>query len=143
MVHREDGSRVLLPSTDANLVARLQEHSVQVVTVQPVDGPADALTTRTCAALRQLDLADPVTVIAAADAALMLPAVARSLRAQGREVCDYVLVEPHLPEVTDAWPDAPVTVYATTGSAAERMAGLRGWSVHGVDELPGWDRRGS
>lgn len=153
LVPLDAGSRVLLPTTDIDTAAGLLAGSGEVIPgasitpitssnpiipVTPLDGPREALATRTCAALRLLDLVEPVTVISVADACALLPAVARALRAQGRAVADYVLVEPDLPEVSDAWPDAPVIVFAATGSPAARLAVLRGWRVRDPAALTAW-----
>jgi len=134
------GSLLLLPTIDDDMTAQVLEHSDRVVTVDPVPGPVTALATRTCAALIALPLIEPIRIIAIADGAQLLPAVARSLHAQSRQVADYVLIEPVIPEVNDTWPDAPVTVYCRLESDTARMAGFRGWTVCALEQLPAFDR---
>ena len=133
------GSLLLLPTVDDDIAARVLEHSDRVVIVEPVAGPVTALATRTCAALLNVQLVDPIRIVAVADGAELLPSVARSLRARSRQVADYVLIEPVLPEVNDTWPDAPVTVYCRLDSDIARMAGYRGWMVRDLVELPTFD----
>jgi hypothetical protein len=53
-------------------------------------------------------------------------------------VDDYVLVDPTVPQVTDSWPDAPVTVFVDATSEAAIPCRLRGWSVRPLDALPTW-----
>ena len=134
------GSLLLLPTVDADITAHVLEFSDRVTPVDPVAGPATALATRTCAALLQLPLEDPIRIVAVAEGAQLLPAVARSLHARSRLVSDYVLIEPVIPEVNDTWPDAPVSVYCQIDSETARMAGYRGWQVHSLGELSTFDR---
>ena len=133
------GSLLLLPTIDHDIAARVLEHSDRVIVVDPVPGPLAALATRTCAALLQLHLVEPIRIVAIADGAELLPAIARSLRARSQQVADYVLIDPVLPEVTDTWPDAPVTVFCHLGTDVARMAGFRGWLVRDLRDLPGFD----
>lgn len=129
------GSLLLLPTADADLAARVLEHSAHVTVIHPAPGPARALATRTCAALLTTAVVPPLRIIAVADGADLLPAVARSLRARSVHVLDYVLVEPMIPPVSDTWPDAPVTVYCESGSETARMSDLRGWTVRDLPDL--------
>jgi hypothetical protein len=138
-VQESRGSLLLLPTTDGNNAARVLEHSDRVTTVTPVPGPAGALATRTCAALLQITVSEPLRIIAIADGAELLPAVARSLHARSIQVFDYVLVEPVIPPVSDIWPDAPVAVFCQSGSETARMAGYRGWAVHDLADLSTFD----
>jgi len=134
------GSLLLLPTIDDGITAQVLEHSDRVMIVNPVAGPDTALATRTCAALLNLTLDDPIRIVAVDDGARLLPAVARSLHARSRHVADYVLIEPVIPEVNDTWPDAPVTVYCRLDSDTARMASYRGWQVLSLNELPAFDR---
>ena len=70
----------------------------------------------------------------------MLPSVALAQRAAGRRVAEYVMVDPDIPMVTDSWPDAPVVLYVSDPhSPASRQARLRGWTVHALGDLGGWE----
>lgn len=90
---------------------------------------------RTCAAINEAAPASPVVIVAVGRAALTLPAVARSQRAMHRLVLEYVLLDPHLPAVSDAWPDARVTVACDVDSEASLQARLRGWDVLRIEDL--------
>ena len=136
---RDQASLLLLPTLDTDLAARVLGLSTRILVVTPVDGPANALATRTCAALMSSTLVDPITVVAIADGASLLPPVARSLRARGHQVGGYVLLEPVIPAVSDTWPDAPVSVYCSPASDVARMAGHRGWDVRDIAHLPSYE----
>ena len=138
-MHDSRGSLLLLPTTDGDKAARVLEHSDRVTIVTPVPGPAGALATRTCAALLQITVLEPLRIVAVADGAELLPAVARALHARSVQVVDYVLVDPSIPPVSDTWPDAPVTVFCHSGSETARMAGLRGWTVRDLSDLSTFD----
>jgi len=135
-VYSDQASLLLLPTIDTDLAARVLELSTRIVVVAPVDGPENALATRTCAALMSLALVDPISVVAIADGASLLPSVARSLRARGHAVGGYVLIEPVIPAVSDTWPDAPVSVYCSLTSDIARVSGLRGWDVCDIAHVP-------
>jgi hypothetical protein len=91
-----------------------------------------------CALINEVDPTPPLVIIAAGRAALALPAVARSQRAMHRRVLHYLLIDPELPQVSDAWPDARVTVACDADSEASLLARLRGWDVLTHDELWHW-----
>ena len=109
----------------------------EAITVIPAPGDAD-IPTRMCAAINALDPVSPLTISAFGSAALSLPAVARSQRAHHRRVSEYVLLDPEVPAVSDAWPDARVTVICGVDSEASLQARLRGWDVLLPDELAEW-----
>lgn len=91
-----------------------------------------------CALINEVDPTPPLIIIAAGRAALALPAVARSQRATHRLVLQYLLIDPELPQVSDVWPDARVTVACDADSEASLQARLRGWDVMTHEELRHW-----
>lgn len=105
--------------------------------VRPEPGSTD-LAVRTCAAITALAPSPPLVVVAAGAMARTLPAVARSQAAHHRRVIEYVLLDPELPPVSDAWPDARVTVVCGVDSEASLQARLRGWDVLRPEDLPSW-----
>lgn len=105
--------------------------------VQPEHGSTD-LSVRTCAAITALAPSPPLVVVAEGPMARTLPAVARSQAAHHRRVVEYVLLEPDLPPVSDAWPDARVTVVCGVDSEASLQARLRGWDVLRPEDLESW-----
>lgn len=130
---------LVLPASEgvtASLRGFLDGHPSALV-VEPVPGSSD-IGVRTCAAINDLRPASPVVLVAAGDAALLLPAVARSQHASHRRVSEYVLLDPELPVVTDAWPDARVTVVCEPTTEASLQARLRGWDVLSPDEVAQW-----
>lgn len=136
------GTTVVLPSTDpshASLRGALLNSAFPVLALTPVAGPPEALSARLCQAINAARPAPPLVVVAFGSAAAFLPAVGLSQRAAHRPVAEYVLVDAAVPAVTDSWPDARVSVYATDLAAdATAHARLRGWDVHPVAELPDW-----
>jgi len=107
--------------------------------VIPVDGPEAALPARICAAINLLDPEPPLAVVAEGELARLLPAIALSQRTAHRRVAEYLLIDPVLPAVTDAWPDAPVTVASDDPTCDASVQGrLRGWTVVMRSELPSW-----
>lgn len=113
------------------------------ISIEPVDGPAESWEARVCAGISAAEIGtpaigtEPLRILAIGDAALTLPAIARANRSCGRHIAEYVLLEPDLPATTEAWPDAPVIVFADDPSI-ERIAGLRGWEVEKPHALPAW-----
>lgn len=105
--------------------------------VRPEPGSTD-LAVRTCAAITALQPSPPLVIVAAGSMARTLPAVARSQAAHHRRVVEYVLLDPELPPVSDAWPDARVTVVCGVDSEASLQARLRGWDVLRPEDLPSW-----
>jgi hypothetical protein len=114
----------------------LQQHPDTVV-VEPLAGESD-ISVRTCAAINDLHPPSPVVLIAAGGAALLLPAVSRSQNASHRRISEYVLIDPELPVVTNAWPDARITVVCEPTSEASLQARLRGWDVLSPGDLDRW-----
>jgi hypothetical protein len=104
--------------------------------VVPVPGPAAALAARMCAAISALQPTPPLRIVANGELALLLPAIALSQRSLHRGVTEYVLIDPVLPTVTDAWPDAPVTI-VTDDEWVATQARLRGWDLVDRDDLDG------
>ncbi len=129
---------VLSAADGITSVARtfLDEHPSALV-VQPVPGSSDT-GVRMCAAINDLRPSSPLVLVTAGDAALLLPSVARSQHAFHRRISEYVLLDPDLPVVTDAWPDARVTVVCEPTTEASLQARLRGWDVLSPDELAQW-----
>lgn len=105
--------------------------------VRPEPGSTD-LAVRTCAAITALEPSPPLVVVAEGAMARTLPSVARSQAAHHRRVIEYVLLDPELPPVSDAWPDARVTVVCGVDAEASLQARLRGWDVLRPEELPSW-----
>lgn len=105
--------------------------------VTPEPGSTE-LAVRTCAAITALAPSPPLVVVAEGAMARTLPAVARSQAAHHRRVIEYVLLDPDLPTVSDAWPDARVTVVCGVDSEASLQARLRGWDVLRPEDLPSW-----
>ncbi len=136
------GTVLVLPTSGSDaavLRAEFLGRSLGSLAIEPLPGPSGALTARICGAISAAAPAGPLHVVAFGSSALLLPAVALAQRAGRRLVAEYVLVDPEIPQVTDAWPDAPVTVYTTQGAApAAAHARLRGWSVHPMSALPEW-----
>jgi hypothetical protein len=99
---------------------------------------ADGAAARTCAAISALDPAPPLVIAAAGRAALQLPAVALAQRSAHRRVLEYVLLDPVIPTVSDAWPDARVTVVCDVDSEASLQSRLRGWDVLRVEDIENW-----
>lgn len=123
------------------VLGQLRRHLPQAVVVTPVDGPESAVSARTCAAIHLLRPSPPLAIVAIGEAAQLLPAVALSQRSAHRRVSEYLLIDPELPPVSDAWPDAPVTVASDDASSDGSVHGrLRGWTVVMIDELAGWSR---
>lgn len=125
---------LVLPGGDAAARTRLGSlvggGQWRVLEVQPLDGPASALSVRVCAAIASLAPTAPVVVAAAGDGALLLPAVARAQRAAHRLVAEYLLVRPDVPPVTETWPDAPVTVVLDDAEdLLTATVRLRGWTL--------------
>jgi hypothetical protein len=107
------------------------------ITIAPIHGDSD-VATRTCAAINAVDPPALLVIAATGSAALTLPAVARSQSAQHRRAQEYVLLDPDLPAVTDAWPDARVTVVCDVDSEASIQARLRGWDLLEHKEIHQW-----
>ena len=103
--------------------------------VLPGPGPESTRAARICAAINREDPASPITLMAFGPTALLLPSIAVAQRAAHRRVMEYVLVEPEVPPVSEAWPDAPVTVF-TDGESSP--AALRGWTVLPTSDLATW-----
>lgn len=124
------GTVLLAPSDndhDAPLRRSVLAQIPRVQAIVAADGPTDALAARACAGIADLAVTSPVTLVACGASAQLVPALARALRARQTPVAHFLLVEPVLPPVTDAWPDAPVTVACAEDSDLWRMAGYRGW----------------
>ena len=103
--------------------------------MKPGPGPEATRAARICAAINEEAPATPITFMAFGAAALLLPPIAMAQRAAHRRVQEYVLVEPEVPPVSEAWPDAPVTVF-TDGERP--LAALRGWTVLPTADLATW-----
>ncbi len=107
--------------------------------VDPVDGPESSLSARICAAINLIAPEPPLTIVAEREWAQLLPAVALSQRVAHRRVAGYLLIDPLLPAVSDAWPDAPVTVATDDPESDASVQGrLRGWTVVMTDALQDW-----
>lgn len=133
-----DPTVVLLPGSSpqhAELRGRFLNGGFGVLTVTPAPGPDSALATRVCAALATLDPAPPLVLVAFGSSAELLPAVARAQHAAHRRVVDYLLVDAPIPPVSDAWPDAPVTLFTDEDVP---QATLRGWQVRPLSALSAW-----
>lgn len=131
---------MLLPAEESpadGLVDEFVARHPETVVVQPEAGVTD-LAVRTCAAITALQPSPPLVIIAAGSMTRTLPAVARSQAAHHRRVVEYVLLDPELPPVSDAWPDARVTVVCGVDSEASLQARLRGWDVLRPEDLPSW-----
>lgn len=109
----------------------------QAVVVEPMPGDAD-LSVRMCAAINSLAPVSPLVIVAAGSSALLLPAVARSQHASHRRVEEYLLLDPELPTVSDAWPDARVTIVCEPTTEASLQARLRGWDVLSPADIGQW-----
>jgi hypothetical protein len=94
--------------------------------------------TRACADINALAPDESLVVAALGSASLVLPAVSRSQRAQHRRIIEYLLLDPELPPVTDAWPDARVSVICDVGAEASLQARLRGWDLLRPEEIADW-----
>lgn len=105
--------------------------------VRPEPGSAD-LAVRICAAITAVAPSPPLVIVAEGAMARNLPAVARSQAAHHRRVVEYVLLDPDLPPVSDAWPDARVAVVCGVDSEASLQARLRGWDVLRPEDLSSW-----
>ena len=107
--------------------------------IRPADGPASTFPARVCAAINAAAPTGPLIAVARGEWATLLPAVSMSQRSNRRSIAEYVLVDPVIPPVTDAWPDAPVSLFATeANAAAARLGALRGWRVRPLAELEAW-----
>ena len=49
------------------------------------------------------------------------------MRSQHRHVRSYVLIDPHLPEKSEGWPDCPVSVVYTDSRWISPSVRLSGW----------------
>lgn len=118
--------------------AFLAQHP-ESITIDVGQGGVEAAT-RACADINALDLGNRLVVAALGSAALVLPAVSRSQRAQHRHIVEYLLLDPQLPVVTDAWPEARVCVICEVSAEASLQARLRGWDVLRPEEIGDWQR---
>lgn len=125
---------VLADVADSRATA-LAQNLNGVLVVAP-DG-AGSPSARLCAAIGALQPTPPLVVVAVGAAADHLPAVALSQRAAHRQVAEYLLVEAPIPAVSDAWPDAPVTV-ATDDTSVARQSVLRGWTTIASEHVATW-----
>ena len=136
------GTVLALPSHDPSeqrLLSAFVSAQAGVHVVEPVAGPPEALVARVCASISRAAPADPLVIVAVGTGALMLPGVALSQRSLHRRVAEYVLIEPAIPPVTDAWPDAPVIVLTDAPAGdASTLARLRGWTVLPLDGAAAW-----
>ncbi len=105
------------------------------VAIAPAPGPEHASAARWCLGIATADPDPPLTIVAFGDVTLLLPAIALAQRAAHRRVIEYVLVDPRLPDVTDSWPDARVTVFTDREGGPER---LRGWPVRERQAIAEW-----
>ncbi|MBK9739177.1 MAG: hypothetical protein IPO93_06650 [Actinobacteria bacterium] len=120
------------------VIASLVDASGPAFVVVPIPGTAP-LAARTCAAINAIDPVPPLTIITFEETCTLLPPVAFAQRAAHRRVDEYVLVNPVLPEITDSWPDARMTVFVDDlGCDVARIALLRGWTVRETDHLAEW-----
>lgn len=124
---------VVLPSdrspVRAAVVDELRSTGTTVLDVD-IPGPgASPWSVRTCAAIAAARPKAPLLVVALADGAGLVPAVALAQRTAHRAIAGYVLVEPDGDPSAPDWPDAPVLVIAAAGSEALRRAALRGWEA--------------
>lgn len=130
---------VMLPSEDTERTAVLEALRSQGATVIDVDvdltsaDPAP-LSVRVCAAIISAQPEPPLLIVAFADAAHLMPAVALAQRTAHRAVAGYVLIDPETDPSAPEWPDAPVLVVATdANSPGLNRARLRGWSMSTVE----------
>lgn len=121
---------------DAMRTAFLAAHPSTITVI--VDGGGTEAATRACADITALDPEPPLVVAALGRTALTLPAVARSQRAHHRHVVEYVLLDPELPPVTDAWPDSRVVVACDVSAEAFLQARLRGWDLLRPEDVGDW-----
>jgi hypothetical protein len=124
------------PRRDHLREAFLALHSA-TITVPVATGGVEAAT-RACADINALAPDESLVVAALGSASLVLPAVSRSQRAQHRRIIEYLLLDPELPPVTDAWPDARVSVICDVGAEASLQARLRGWDLLRPEEIADW-----
>jgi len=132
------GTVVVLPSEDsryASVRGQLLNAGFAALSLTPSPGPALTEAARTCAAIRLAAPEPPLTIVAFAGSALLLPAIALAQRSAHRVVQEYVLVDPAIPPVSDGWPDAHVTVFS---EADQRIARLRGWTIAPIGALADW-----
>lgn len=132
------GTVLVLPTASGRAGGRVEflDEGLRTLAIEPAQGPAEAFCARICAAINEADPAGPLHVVAYGATARLLPAVALGQRAMHRRVAEYVLVDPDMPDVSDAWPDAPVSVYLTdTTTPAASQGRLRGWPVHPLAAL--------
>jgi hypothetical protein len=137
----EDGTVIVLPSTDDRHASLMDEFllgcpSARVIIVDP--SAAGSRSARMSVAISELAPVPPLTVVAFGVAAQALPQIAVAQRAAHRRVAEYVLVDPVLPTVNDAWPNAPVTVIGEPTSEASLQGRLRGWTVLPTAALLDW-----
>lgn len=88
---------------------------------------------RLCLELRDLSLPDPLVIVSSGQGCRELPAIRSALRAQGRHVVGYFLIDPDYPDSTDSWPDAPITVFLPAGNEPVRSVSLRGQEIAWFD----------
>jgi hypothetical protein len=136
-----DGTIIVLPSTDDRHTSLMDEFllgcpSARVIIVDP--SAAGSRSARMSVAISELAPVPPLSVVSFGAAAQLLPQIAVAQRAAHRRVAEYVLVDPVLPTVSDAWPDAPVTVVCEPTNQAALQGRLRGWTVLPTAALPDW-----
>lgn len=141
MCHVTVGTVLVLPSVQprhGSGIAALVDAPCEAFVVTPIAGTAP-LAARMCAAINAIDPTPPLSIIAFDEACALLPHVAFAQRAAHRRVDEYVLVNPVLPEITESWPDARMTVFVDDlESDNARVARLRGWVVGEIDRLNAW-----
>jgi hypothetical protein len=134
------GTVLVLPNEDPHLEQLLTDFlrtHLDAELVDPVAGPTGAIVARICAAINASHPAPPLVIVAAGATARILPNVALSQRAMHRRVAEYLLIEPSVVTVTDAWPDAPVSVMSERVDDTT-LAALRGWTVMSPADIAAW-----
>lgn len=134
-----DGTVVLLPTTDDHLMGlrgSFLNATFPTLDVLSAEGPAATAAARICAAITAETPNPPLTIVAFGSSAKLLPAIALAQRSAHRQVREYLLIEPALPAVSDAWPDAHVTVFS---AVSQPQARLRGWTVLPLQSAEVWE----
>ena len=84
---------------------------------------------RTCQGVARATSGKNLIIIATGTACNQLPAIALALRATGKQILGYQLLQPTLPPFTDSWPQAPITAYFPAGFIIPKELTLRGITI--------------